>query len=367
MAPCRSIRRLNDFSGLGVVTVLTIDVDRGLPPVDSDALYANADTVYGSPTGFYLATQRWIDPELSVDNVSPRSATTIHKLAMTSPDRTDYAATGEVRGFLLNQWSLSEFQGKLRVATTDQPPWFVGDGQGRPSESYVTVLGDRLEQVGQVGGLGRGEEIRAVRFIGDRGFVVTFRQVDPLYTLDLSNPSQPRTTGELKVLGYSAYLHPVGDNLLLGVGQDADARGRARGVQLSLFDVSDPSQPRRLHQHALAGDYSSSEVEWDHHAFLYWPPTGTTVIPLQTVGSQRAPFVGAAGFHVDAAAGIAPIGFISHGTAADQGVIDRSLVVGDRLYTVSSLGVKASTLDSFGDIGFLPFPRAAGSTPGSPP
>jgi uncharacterized secreted protein with C-terminal beta-propeller domain len=358
LVPCDGIRRPGLFSGLGVLTVLTIDVDRGLPPVDSDALFADAETVYASSKGLYLATQRWVDPLLDQGDVPTRSATTIHKLDTTVPGRTDYAATGEVRGYLLNQWSLSEREGVLRVATTDAPAWF-NDGDGPASESFVTTLGelgDRLEPLGQVGGLGHGEEIQAVRFIGDKGFVVTFRQVDPLYTIDLSNPLQPRVLGELKVLGYSAYLHPVGDNLLLGVGQDADARGRRLGTQLSLFDVSDLRNPRRLHQHALA-DGSFSDVEWDHHAFLYWPPTQTTVIPVYLYDDDsESSFTGAVGFTVDAAAGINPIGRLQHpGTQQEQGYVSRATVIGDRLYTVSNLGIKASALNSFGDIGFLPF------------
>ena len=143
-------------------------------------------------------------------------------------------------GVLLSQWSLSEWEGALRVASTEQPVWW--GGPRTESETTVTTLGQRgdaLVRLGRVGGLGKGERVYAVRFIGDVGYVVTFRQVDPLYTLDLSAPSQPVVRGELKIRGYSAYLHPVGDDLLLGIGQDADDDGRVVGAQASLFDVSD--------------------------------------------------------------------------------------------------------------------------------
>jgi Beta propeller domain len=145
----------------------------------------------------------------------------------------------------------------------------------------VTVLDQRdgaLRQIGQVGGLGQGERIFAVRFIGPAGYVVTFRQVDPLYVVDLERPAQPVVRGELKIRGYSAYLHPVGPGLLLGVGQDATDAGAQLGTQLSLFDVSDPSNPRRLHQAAVAG--ASSQAEFDHHAFLWWAPRDLAVVPL---------------------------------------------------------------------------------------
>ena len=155
-------------------------------------------------------------------------------------------------GSLLNQFSLSEHEGILRAATTV--------GFGPDAESRVTTLerrDGRLVKRGDVGGLGRGERIYAVRFIGDVGYVVTFRQVDPLYTIDLADPDRPRVLGELKIPGYSAYLHPVGDDLLLGVGQDATDQGRLQGLQISLFDVSDLARPARLQQLRLGERWSS--------------------------------------------------------------------------------------------------------------
>ncbi len=123
-----------------------------------------------------------------------------------------------------------------------------------------------------------------MRFIGDMGYVVTFRQTDPLYTVDLSDPAAPEVVGELELLGYSAYLHPLGGDLLLGIGQDATATGQTTGTQLSLFDVSDPANPERLQQTAIPG--ASSAAEYDHHAFLYWPETGLAMLPVQSYGGD---------------------------------------------------------------------------------
>ena len=147
--------------------------------------------------------------------------------------------------------------------------------------------GSVLETLGRVGGLGKGERIYAVRFVGDKGYVVTFRQVDPLYTLDLSDKDDPKVLGELKILGYSAYLHPVSDDLLLGVGQDATEQGRRLGTQLSLFDVSDLRRPVRRAQASL-GANSSTSAEFDPHAFLFWKPANLAVIPLSDYLSARA-------------------------------------------------------------------------------
>ena len=127
-------------------------------------------------------------------------------------------------------------------------------------------------QAGRIGELGKGERVYAVRFVGDVGYVVTFRQIDPLYTVDLADPERPRVLGELKIAGYSAYLHPIGEDLLLGIGQNADAEGRRLGTQLSIFDVSNLRRPQLLHHEALGAGWS--EAENDHHAFLFWPRTG---------------------------------------------------------------------------------------------
>jgi hypothetical protein len=352
---CSAVRRPRAFSGLGMLTVLTVDMKRGLPWVDSDAIMSDGQIVYGSPGSLYVATQRWIDPSTPADGL-PQVGTQIHRFAAADAGSTEYRATGEVPGHLLNQFAMSEHDGVLRVASTETPVW-IGGQETRESESVVTVLaedGSRLRPVGSLRGLGRGERIYAVRFIEDAGYVVTFRQVDPLYTLDLSTPSAPRLAGELKIPGYSAYLHPLGDGLLLGVGQDATDEGRLTGTQLSLFDVSDPARPARLQQRTIASS-GGSEAEYDHRAFLYWAPARLAVLPVETFDEDRgtAGFAGALGFRLDPAAPIAEVGRATHPEGAP---VRRSLVVGERLFTLSERGLLASSLADLAPLTWVPFP-----------
>jgi len=350
-APCRRVLRPATFSGTDVLTVLTIDLDKGLPAVDSDAIMSGGQVVYASQGGLYVATQKWTpEPDSSGAAPPPRSFTTVHRFATGDPDSTSYRASGEVPGYLLNQFSLSEHGGVLRAASTELPLWWGGGG-GSESESFVTVLDERdgaLVQIGKVGGLGRGERIYAVRFVGDAGYVVTFRQVDPLYVVDLERPAEPRVRGELKIQGYSAYLHPLEQGLLLGVGQDANERGAQLGTQLSLFDVSDPSRPQRLHQATVAD--ASSGAEFDHHAFLWWAPKDLAVLPLTVYGREF--FDGAAGFRVRRAAGIEEVGRAEHAGAP----IQRSFVVAGRLFTLSDAGLEANDLDTLAEQAWLEFP-----------
>ena len=352
---CGDVRRPTRFSGLGMLSVLTLDPARGLQPVDRDAVLTDGQIVYGTADSLYVATPRWSDPSTaSADDLPAGAATQIHRFDIASPSATRYRASGRVPGYLLSQWAMSEHDGRLRVASTSEPGW-VADG-GRPSVSRVTVLeerGGRLVAVGAVGGLGEGERIYAVRFIGDLGYVVTFRQTDPLYVVDLSRPTAPRVRGELKIPGYSAYLHPVGEDLLLGVGQDADARGRTRGTQVSLFDVSDPERPRRVRNLTLPATWS--EVESDHHAFLYWAPRRLAVVPVAGSGEDGASAPRALGIRVSRADGLVQVGVIAHPNRDHRGAIRRSLVAGGRLVTLSEAGLAVDSLDGLQRVGYLPF------------
>ncbi|MEO5577308.1 MAG: beta-propeller domain-containing protein [Gaiellaceae bacterium] len=344
LVQCRHVRRASAFSGLGMLTVLTVDLSKGLQPVDSAAVMTDGRIVYASPESLYVATERWADrPNPDTPTQDKNGVQTeIHKFDISSPVKTHYRGSGKVSGYLLSQWSLSEHRGVLRVVSTESPAWWGGGGE---TESFLTTLrpsGGALVQAGRIGGLGKGERVYAVRFVGDTGYVVTFRQIDPLYTVDLSLPERPRVLGELKIPGYSAYLHPIGEDLLLGVGQDADDNGRPLGTQLSIFDVSDLRRPTRLHTRHLGQGWS--EAEHDHHAFLFWPRTGLVMIPFE----QRA-----AGFRVGRSRGIDPAGRVEHDRASP---IRRSLVVRDGVLTVSENGVMASSLATLAERGFVAFP-----------
>jgi hypothetical protein len=350
---CRSVMRPRRFSGDEMVSVLTIDLDRGLPAVDVDAVMSGGQTVYASPTSLYVATEDRVDPDAPPDRISDVT-TEIHRFDTTDPESTAYVASGRVDGFMLSQWSMSELDGVLRVASTTAPPWEEG-AHTRDTQSFVTTLandGDRLAQVGRLGGLGQGEQIYAVRLIDDVGYVVSFRQVDPLHVIDLSDPTDPRLEGELEIPGYSAYLHPVGDHLLLGVGQGVTAAGRPTGVQASLFDVGNPAAPVRVGMVEL-GSGTSTEVEYDHHAFTFSPDQGLAVIPTE---AWRG------GDQVNGAIGVrvGPGGALSRTARTDDGsgaaaAIRRSVITRGLVYTVSERGVGVHDPATLDRLAFTPF------------
>ena len=327
LAPCKAITHPAQFSGTGVLAILTIDLDRGMYSLDRDGVMAGAQVVYGSDRSLYVASRRYVRALELGQDVPEGVRTEIHRFDISNPERTVYRSTGTVPGFILNNYALSEFDGHLRVASTEEPQWFP-DGTGTQSQSTVTVLkedGARLVRVGSVTGLGQGERIYAVRFMGEKGYVVTFRQVDPLYTLDLKDHTAPKVVGELKIPGYSAYLHPVGENRLLGVGREG------RDVQASLFDVSNMAAPQRLAQ--LNFGAGATPVESEPHAFLYWAPANLAVMPLS---NYNPVFEGAVGVRIGPAT-LTQVGTIAHSDAAREtnAPVERSFVIGEpRIHAV---------------------------------
>ncbi len=296
---------------LTLASVSVFDVDDGQPGPNSSTGIPdnNLGEVYMSPDNLYLLERNWSQPSiLKVDL-----------------DTLELVAVGEVPGRVLDQFSVSEHNQFLRIATTSR--------LGRVSKNNLYVLeqeGQEMTIVGSIEGIAPGETIRSARFRGDYGFVVTFRQVDPFFTLDLSEPTNPQVAGELKLPGFSEYLQVIENEdktQVLGIGRDADLLGRARGLKVSLFDVTDFENPQEVDSFLFEGKYSSSEARWDHRAVSYFPASDTLAIPYRSSGKQ-----GLRVFDVDAEDGFKVRGDIEH----EGGRIRRSLRIGDDLYAISN-------------------------------
>lgn len=346
-------------AGVSMLTVMTIDPANPAPD-NAVSVVGAGENIYASTTILYVTTNK-LDDILALEQgqQTEGSATAIHMFDIADPWSARYVASGVVPGFVLNQFSMSEYDGKLRIATTVGNPWVPT----ATNESFVTVLekqGLELVPVGSVGNLGKGERIYSVRFIGPMGYVVTFRKTDPLYVVDLHNPLQPEVKGELKIPGFSAYLHPIGETMLLGVGQLAnESDGLVQGLQFSLFDVSDPSNPRRVHERVVGQRGSHSETQEDHHAFLYWAPTGLLAVPATVIEEGQQPFSGGLLMTVSAEDGFAEPTRVTHtGRIQDSySSIRRILVIGERVLTISSDGILVNDLKTFAERAWVPLPR----------
>ena len=268
---CTDVRHPQVPSGFGTITAMTLDV-AAPQELDAEAITAAGDLVYSSADRLYVATlpSAWWDAvPLRAGSDGSRlrredPETTVHAFALDGQSTT-YVASGTVRGTVRDRWSFDERDGLLRVATALGRDW-------TPRENAVSVLeedGDRLRVVGSVDGLGRGEQIQSVRWFDDLAVLVTFRQTDPLYTVDLSSPRTPTVLGALKIRGFSAYLHPVGGDVVLGLGQDATVRGASLGGQAATFDLSDLRSVTRSDTYGFGPD--TEVVGREPRAFTYLP------------------------------------------------------------------------------------------------
>ncbi|MFT4164658.1 MAG: beta-propeller domain-containing protein [Microlunatus sp.] len=351
LVQCPDLARPEKFSGIDTVAVASFDINSALQSRRTVGVIAGGEQIYASSTGTYVSTTEWRRDGSPV-------TTSVHKFVTAPSGATSYTGSGEVRGALLNQYAMSEYEGVLRVASTisERRGWV---GSREVTEGIVTTLKEHdgvLRQLGQVDGLGRqdNESIRAVRFIADRGYVVTFRQTDPLYVLDLRDPAAPKVLGELKIPGYSGYLHPVGKNLLLGVGQSGagDRLDDQAGVQFSLFDVSNAAAPRRIDVRTLGA--GSAGAEFDPKAFLYWQPRKLVIAPTYLYGDDqgRGTFSGVVMLRLTMK-GLTELGKVS--VAEKDGMTNRSLVIGDAVYLLSDQAIQTADLDTLRGIDTLKF------------
>ena len=321
-----------------LLSVVSFNVDDDTAGPDATTTVAGVSgSVYASPSSLYVSATHWGNWWDTRDTIQ---TTNIYRFDLGADD-VPLTAMGAVPGVTLNQFSLDESaDGLLRVATTS------GFGDRASSGVYtLAASAGNLQTIGSVTGLAPGERIYSVRFIGDRGYVSTFRQVDPLFVIDLANPARPRVVGQLKVPGFSSYMHPLDATHLLGIGRDVDpATGRVLGLQISIFDVGNPANPKQTATYTFAGDgwQSWSAALWDHHALSWFAEQGILTLPVQQ-GDWWQGSTGLVVFKVDTHStdGFTNLGEITHDSA-----VQRSVRIGEFLYSVSAGEVKVHRLDA---------------------
>jgi len=277
--------------------------------------------------------------------------TVIYKIEIDD-DKFNYSASNQVLGHLLNQFSMDEFDDKFRVATTVQ---FFGHFQSF-MHNNVYIFDDNLELLGSLEGIAPDESIYSARFMGDDLYLVTFRQVDPFFVIDLSE-NTPRILGELKIPGFSTYLHPYGEDHVIGIGRDADLNGRQEGIKIALFDVSNFYKPKMIDEVVIGNSGTWSAALNDHKAILIdekksilsIPINGGNIIRPMGFEEELYPYYDVwNGFYVygiDTDKGFDFMGKILHDSSSNQ-MLSRSLYIEDALYTISQSIVKINDLNN---------------------
>lgn len=363
ISECDAIYRPETANGTGTVSILSFDLENPLSEISSESLLSNSGLVYASQENLYIATTEddyWMWLPVMEGDDTPSPGTNIHKFSLTTTPQ--YLASGRVDGMLINRFAMDEYQGDLRLVTSCIDWW--QDPQPKNRLYILEQSDDQLLERSRLENLGKpGDSIYAARFMQEKGFLVTFRQIDPFYTLDLSNPDQPKLVGELEVPGYSTYLHPIADDMIIAIGRDTDING----LTISLFDISDFQNPARLSNHLISTD-SYSEAEYNHHAFTWFAAEDMLAIPVTRWNSPSATgsfstdnlFSGLELFRVTPSDGIQPYAAIDHDIFyRDENNqnwyypegIQRSFFVADDqansyLYSISSRGFMVNGLAS---------------------
>jgi len=357
-------------------TISSFSVKDNNPPEAETFLCGYSTTLFVSTDNLYIAYQkqipyqRWetIRPlavEQSADTGVPQEGTIIHRFAIKNGD-VSYAATGDVPGHLLNQFSMDEDSGNLRVATTVEG-W---NNRGSYQFNNVYVLDRQMKTIGRLEYIAPDERIYSTRFVGDRLYMVTFKRIDPFFVIDLSDPENPGILGELKIPGYSDYLHPYDENHIIGVGKETGSSDwggvSVAGLKLALFDVTDVNNPRLVDKVEIGAAGTDSEALRDHKAFLFDKGKNLLVIPVSEVTTvptrdyPGAPYShgywqGAYVFSVTPESGFVLTGKVTHGeqenpyySSGSDETVRRSLYMDDVLCTVSSQSIIMSDLSDPG-------------------
>jgi len=345
-------------------TIIAVNTQNdGQEPTYETILLGASSNLYVSTDNIYLTFPVWGTDVLGRE-VWDSQKTSIHRIHIDG-QTMEYVASGEVPGMVLNQFSMDEYEDYFRVATTTH---------GQTTKNNVYVLNMALNITGSLEGLAPGETIYSARFMGERAYLVTFKQVDPLFVIDLSDPRHPEELGYLKVTGYSDYLHPYDENHIIGVGKETTDAGEFawyQGVKISLFDVSDVSKPVLISDREIGDRGSESPVLHDHKAFLFDKARNLLVMPIleakvdvtkyseaELVWAYGEPvYQGAYLFDISIDNGLQLRGRITHiddPSALEQGyyyyyspfLIERSLYIDDVLYTISQAKIKMNNLEN---------------------
>ncbi len=369
LADCRGFYANGVPNGHAMVSLAALDLDKD-GPLQLRTIIGRGGATYATASSLYIAAPQ---PMSGMSTVRPMSwpvgeeTTTVHQFTLAQqPAQVEYAGSGLVAGRVLNQFSMDEHNGALRIATTNGHL----PGAAVNAVAILRMNGETLQTVGLLDGLARGEDIRSVRFDGDRGFVVTFKKTDPLFVLDLREAASPRVLGELIVPGFSTYMQLMDPSHLLTIGYDVEDHGSFaffQGLQLQIFDVGNAGQPTLAHREVIGTRGSSSEAATNHLAFNYFASKNLLALPLVvcegSVGWRygRVQFNGLAVYDVTSEAGFHYRGAVVHdnliGTPSSacaswwtrgESMVKRSLFMDDFVYSITANQIRVEAIDHLG-------------------
>ena len=298
-----------------------------------ETIFGASDTVYANSENLYIVQEKYT----SSGNIK----STIYKFGLND-SKISLKAKGSVKGYLNNQFSMDEYEGNLRVATTSNVAGI--------SKNQIYILDENLEKIGALRNMAIDEKIYSVRFIGKLGYVVTFEQIDPLFVIDLSDPTKPEIKGELKIPGYSSYLHPYDETHIIGIGYNTESNGYGgtvnKNMKMSMFDVSDLENPKEEFHIDIGDEYAYSEITSNHKALFYNKDKNLIGFPITyRTNNYKDSKSGFTIYKIDLNKGFEIFGEITDKTDY-KNQPERVIYIGDTLYTIYENEIDSYELDS---------------------
>ncbi len=384
---CTDIGYLPPINPESFVTLASISMNNFNSEIEKETVVGSAQNLYASQENLYIAQTQYnytdyipivsevVDVVKSVISNNTEQ-TSVHKFSLQN-GKIGYLGVMQAPGRILNQFSMDEFEGNFRIATT------AGNASrmGGNTSNNIYIFGEDLEIKGKLEDLAPGEQIYSARFMGKKGYLVTFKKIDPLFVIDLSNAENPKVLGKLKIPGYSDYLHPIDETHLIGIGKDTIEAKEGdfawyQGIKIAVFDVSDVEHPKEMYKEIIGDRGTESYALQDHKAFLFDKEKNLLVIPVQLAeisdeqreayerGDRWGPmygdftFQGAYVYNLSLENGFQLQGRITHLDEDDDSLeksgyyysgggteVKRSLFIGDVLYTISNNKILANSLE----------------------
>ncbi|MBU0952930.1 MAG: beta-propeller domain-containing protein [Nanoarchaeota archaeon] len=378
VAPCSEIRYLPPVQANSFITVSSFSMTDETP-VETQTIVGTAESVYMSYNKLYVAQSYWPQPTLGalVPNIDvlPNSETMTNVYVFSIAGGISYDGLLTVPGRVLNQFSMDEYNNVFRIATTRQSNMRNVDVR-EPQQTNGIYIFDATTrtQLGALDGLAPTEQIYSVRFLGDRAYMVTFKTIDPLFVFDVADPANPKLLGQLKIPGYSGYLHPYDETHLIGVGKEAIDKGNFalfQGVKLALFDVGDVANPKELSSIEIGERGTSTPVLYDHKAFLFDKEKNLLALPIELYENAGGPsgygeftYQGLYVYRLTLENGFELLGTISHSDFVKGALspwehadrfVERSISIGNVLYSISPTMIKANQLFELEEAGGISF------------
>lgn len=382
IARCVDIGYIEPIQAESFIIIASISMENG--EVQKEIIVGSGQNVYASLENLYIAQTSWPRYEVIGKLIGDFDEQTIITKFKLVQGKIVFQGTGKVKGHILNQFSMDEHNSYFRIATTRGQVW----DENKKSSNNIYVLNKDLVLVGSLEDLAPGEKIYSARFMGERVYLVTFKKVDPLFVIDLAEPTNPHVLGKLKIPGYSDYLHPYDETHIIGIGKETVEaeeelkQGRGldfawyQGVKMALFDVSDIENPMELHKEVIGDRGTDSEVLRNHKAFLFDKQKNLLVLPItlaeikgeKTQANQYGEFTfqGAYVYELTLERGFYLRGRITHYDSDEsfkksgyyfngQSSIQRALYIEEVLYTLSNSRLQLNNLDNLERLKVLEF------------